>query len=1116
MPGFGHGPFGHMEFGEWWWSHYVLYDLIPSLYKERDDDGFLFEYAQSLRPSFDILRRKIRNFGDIRDPLLVRAAATETQDFRLGKQVILRGPIEQSGVDGNVVIFGEFRAKTARFTDADKGKELTVKRSTHPENNKSVTIVSIIDGQNVSVTPRLSIDSGPVRWNVRQIFEDPPNQTTVEVRSGGTEIGKVAGGWLVNDGYASFEVRNRAMFIVPADEHTLLTERNGTEDGTIDSLGRLSTIAYQFSQADVGKPVFIANSNLPTNNGRFEIYGVDKLSTTDLRAVFSRLDILGTDPLSGFADSNGAVRYANVPGVVARVQHVLEGLSSVFSVAVVNSDITVTLATDALGRPVTTANAVVTAVNADAFASVLVVASAPGTGTGFAAATNGLLDVPGITLQEDSKLTWSMLPFGQLVLQGPTPKGLVDEDGIDGLLSPISATQATLAVSSATPFRSDDVGKILVLRGSQVGNDGDYAIADVPTWGTGAVVTLNGVFTAEAAGYQLGWEMRTASGNATSPLIVTASAPSMLAELAKDFGIEVDTQESEERQRSWVKYINEWADRKGIEKGYQILAAISGYDATCSQLFNTTFDISLQLPPQNVYEIYDVGYNGADASLTDAVGPVVTLEAPSALGPGGFALAQVGRYVRLESAASTNNNQLYEIIDFIDSTHLSLRAVGQTPTAPTAPDANNGSIHWSVIRLYTDLEPLRPNFDDFDSDRMNTLIPNFTVDKYCWEVPIQLGVGGPGGSLSVVAVAQQVDFSFVFVNGDIDVIKALGLWTLTDSDGRVAFLEAVPVAIVSATIGGSNSANTYVGFDPDYATTIRVRHVNPGPSHAHTTVSVVFGATTDVTVTLRTDSGGTVLATALEVVGVVDSDPIAAGLVVASTSPGDGSSTATVAGFATLTSTGVYRTFIGSAIPLALGPAGLEYVCQPQFSCDFCVSYRMLVVLTLDALLTEGGTFDYERVFERTMERLKEVTPAHVELVPRVSTPITATLNLQATIDLLVHHDADLYAPLTLLYDQTPVDASLLGTGDTIGATAPNMTLSDSAAVFTSGVIGLLVTITGATTAANNGSYVITAVNSVSQIVYTNPNGVAESFSGTWGIDQYSVDTGLTASITTP
>lgn len=1018
MPGFGHGPWGHTAFGEWWWSHYVFYDLIPNVYRDADT-GFLEKFSESLRPSFDQLRRKIRDFGDLRDPLRARAAVTETQTLLLGKRVVVKGAIEQSGVDGKVLVLGEFSAPTARFTEEDTGKLLTIRRSANPANNIEVTIFSVIDGTTVTVTPRLQIDAGLLRWDMRSVYKDPPNQTTVEVRGGGVDLGKVKLDWLVNDGFASYEVKKRAIFTVPADERRLLTERDGLKNGTVDSQGRLST-PYLFSTADVGKVVFLSGSAYSENNGRFEILGVDYLSPTDHRAVFSRLDIGGQTLLTGAFDSTGSVRYANQPGKIARVWHQQAGLNTPLSVSVSGNDITVALATDAYGRVVSTAASVVAAVTADPYASLLVTVTATGAGTGYVGDTAELVDVPGTTLTADAALTWAMLPFGQLVLQGPVPKGVVEVDGIDGTLVPLNATQGWFKTTTSAVFRTGDEGKFLVIRGSAVGNDGVYPIASVPVWGSGGAVLLDGVFAAEPVGQVLSWELRTLT-NQPDQLHVEASAPPLLNYLAKDFGIEVDTQENEARQRSWVKYVNQWIDRKGLPKAYEILAAISGYSSVVAQLYNITFDVSLGLPGLNVFEITDLFE--FDGSLVDALGPEVTLNSPAGL----FSSTHIGRYVRTTGATSGNNNQLFEVTGFIDANNLRLTATGEIPTLPTSPDASNGSIRWSLLRLYTNLAPLRPVFDDFDSDAMAVLIPGFSVDRYCWDLPLIIGGGlTPGvapGSLNVIATAPQVESSFTWVDGDIAVVESLGIWALTDSQSRIAYLELAPEAVTSVTVGAGNSSVTYVGFDPAYLTTIRVAHVNPGPSNPATTVSVSYGATTDITVTLRTDGGGLVLATAQEVVTAVQATPATNGLVGVSYYSGNGTGLAAVAGFTALAANGAYRTSIASAIPVALGAATLEYVCQPSFSCDYCVSYRVLLELELDTLADESAVA-LERVFERTLKRLKDVTPAHVELVPRMIQPLTATLSLTATIE-PVETLATLYAPLSFLYDETPVDDPL-------------------------------------------------------------------------------------------
>ena len=1154
MPGFGYTPFGGSPFGEWWWSRYVFYDLLPAIYRDGDTSGFLEKFAESLRPSFDQLRRKARDFGEIRDPLLVRTAVSEQQTLRLGKQVVLRGGVEQSGVDGKVAVLGEFSASTARFTDLDRGKELTIKRSNLPANNRVVTITSVVDRTTVTVSPRLALDAGLLRWDVRQVFSDRPNQTTVEIRGGGADLGKVDLGWTVNDGLASYLVRDRRVFTVDVDERTLLTEREGVKNGNVDSQGRFQTPTYQFSSYDVGKILFISGSNLPTNNGRFEIVGVDKVGATDFRAVFSRLDVLGTAPLStGVFDSTGTLRYANKADKIARISHVRTGLNTVLSVSVSGDDITVTLATDGFGNATSTALAVAAAVTADVFASVLVTVVPSGPGTGIAGTTDGLRDIPGSVLAPDAQLSWAFAPYGWLVLEGPVPTGMTTSEGVDGFVQPFTASEGLLKSTASALFRSSDVGHIIIIRGSLAGNDGTYEVKSVPSYGAGTLLTIAGTFGTEPVGHTVNWELRTPNSN-SGKVEAVASAPSMIVSLAKDFGIEIDTQESEVRQRSWVKHVNQWIDKKGLAKAYEILAAISGYTGVVSQLFNITYSISTELPFDSVYEISDVF--GEDATLSDAVGLEVTMTTPT---QGLFTTSALHKYLRIQDAALVSNDQLFEVVGFISSTSLRLRSL--TAINPAAPDANNGMIRWSLLRLYTSLPPLRPNFDDFDSDAMNALIPSFFVDSYCWEQPIIIGVpvqlkytgqlgpfavgeivtgstsfatatievdsqngtagtlslsnvlgvfisgepllgnllgsafadgtqsvGGPG-ALSVVATAEQTESSFVWIDGDIAVVLQLGVWALTSRSGQVFFLETKPLAVKSLTVGAGNSQVTYFQFDPTYTTGIRVAQTNPilldyagqlGPfvplevitgqtslvtatvvSNANngttgtltvslpsgafipgeqllgsfvgdavavgtqygpalTTVSILNGITTDVTVTLRGTPSGVVLATAQEVVTAVFNSLLTGGLLLASAYPGDGTGLAIPGVMTALASNGVFRSAVGTTAPLTFGPASLEYLCEPDLSCDYCGSYRILLGLELDTLFDDNA-IAFERIFERTLSRLEDVTPAHAELIARVIQPLVATLSLSATIE-PVSTLAVLFAPLSFFFDEVPPD----------------------------------------------------------------------------------------------
>ncbi len=684
--------------------------------------------------------------------------------------------------------------------------------------------------------------------------------------------------------------------------------------------------------------------------------------------------------------------------------------------AVTEEDIVVQLATDPSGFPFSTAADVVTLLTGDPAVAALVYVTATGDGTGFVSPLP-LTDVPGSSPIESAALTWAMSPLGQLVLRGPLPRGIVEIDGLDAVLEPVSTTTGSLKLSNAAPFRTTDINKLLVIRGSLSGNDGTYLVSAVPVYGAGTLVLFSGAIAPEPANHTVFWELR--SKTATfDQRTVTASAPSMLSVFARDFGIEVDTQESEARQRSWVQYVNEWVDRKGLARAYEILALISGFASTVAQLYNITHEVSLTLPAESVFEVTD--QYGADGTLSDIFGADVTFNSPG----GNFSSADVGRYVRIQEAAVGANNQLFEIIDLLAITSLRLRAVGVSPIEPILPDANNGVLRWSVVRLYTDVSPARPNFDDFMEDALEELIPGFTVDAYCWEQSILIGVGGLGGSLNVVGTALQVNSSYVFIDGDISIVVGLGLWGLTDSLDRTAYLEAVPVAVTSLVLGAVPDAEvTIFGFDPSYVPVIRVAFVDPGPSSVDTTVAVTYGATTDITITLRTNGGGAILTTAQEIVNVLSADPVTAGLVVASISPGDGTGVVSAEALAPLVANGIYRSIIGTAEPLALGPASLEYICEPQFSCDFCVSYRVLLELELDTLASDDAS-SFELAFDRTLRRMEAVTPAHVELIPRLVQPLEAVFSLSMTIE-PVETLADLYMPFALFYDETPVDEPL-------------------------------------------------------------------------------------------
>ena len=120
MPGFGSGPFGSGGFGEWPWSLFTIVEGVPAIYKDQDElsgDGTLRALLEGLVPSLDSLRRKIRDYDDLRDPLV----APIEQSF-LVAQTILK--TEDLG-DGTSRVFLSEGADGDRFDGLRAGMTLT-------------------------------------------------------------------------------------------------------------------------------------------------------------------------------------------------------------------------------------------------------------------------------------------------------------------------------------------------------------------------------------------------------------------------------------------------------------------------------------------------------------------------------------------------------------------------------------------------------------------------------------------------------------------------------------------------------------------------------------------------------------------------------------------------------------------------------------------------------------------------------------------------------------------------------------------------------------------------------------------------------------------------------
>jgi hypothetical protein len=75
------------------------------------------------------------------------------------------------------------------------------------------------------------------------------------------------------------------------------------------------------------------------------------------------------------------------------------------------------------------------------------------------------------------------------------------------------------------------------------------------------------------------------------------------------------------------------------------------------------------------------------------------------------------------------------------------------------------------------------------------------------------------------------------------------------------------------------------------------------------------------------------------------------------------------------------------------------------------------------------------------------------------------------------------------------------GSGDSFALSGSTITLTDAAAAFTSSMIGKEITITGATTGGNDGTFTVTGVPTSSTLTYENASGATEAFTGDWTVN---------------
>lgn len=390
-------------------------------------------------------------------------------------------------------------------------------------------------------------------------------------------------------------------------------------------------------------------------------------------------------------------------------------------------------------------------------------------------------------LSEDvGPIGWAIRSLPVLTLKHRSlPKGVVEQEGTDLVVISVAGPLATV-FSTRARFTVADIGKELSFQET----------AGALLFKTGVVTTLLDANTVKltvsttVSASPAFWQLRSSTGLSVfgGPIGVNCFAQSMLAMLAQDFGIVLDDLETEQEQRSWVKNVTRWLDLKGTQKSYEIMGQISGFGVSVAHLYRVSIDVA-SLLGLHLVEVPDAGRSGTDGSIGIGVDGRGYLSSPT----GSFVVSDVGKAIRVTGAAQVLNNKLFQIETLVSSTRVAFRVVDTV----TLPEANNGSLSWVVERLYSDVPPLMPRYDDVNSDRMTEVlgVPNWSVDRFCWDPSLITYVSADITAVSPSTVQPYPVMITVTVSGPADVIASVGQWLIEDSTAVRYPIETMPVDI---------------------------------------------------------------------------------------------------------------------------------------------------------------------------------------------------------------------------------------------------------------------------------------------------------------------------------
>lgn len=300
MSGFGYGPFGHTPFGKFAYGRYFLYDALPVLYRERDEenDYTLRKFADGVANTFDYLHDKAENLVYLTDAFEIEDNSP-SYTFRLGQISIPVSAPDMIGYGASVDSLGKVTTVSGRFTSADIGKEFVLLNSTLPSNFTPVTISEVVSLKEIYTDPKLSTETGPLKWLIRKPLTVDPIETTIAVELG--DVSLVRPGYRLSTGDSVFNIKKRYSFNSDLRNTQSLIVRQGTDAEIILISGQYVLVSptANFSFRDAGKTVLVPEVGGPLGSGRWTaITPVDPALLTGDYSGWSGMLILDAETLT--------------------------------------------------------------------------------------------------------------------------------------------------------------------------------------------------------------------------------------------------------------------------------------------------------------------------------------------------------------------------------------------------------------------------------------------------------------------------------------------------------------------------------------------------------------------------------------------------------------------------------------------------------------------------------------------------------------------------------------------------------------------------------------------------------------------------------------------------